>query len=112
MRTRDVLPIADDFDPGDIKGWALGWFFPIAEVLTAAGDPVPEHWGFHDSPLHAGMSLDDYATAYANDPENGDWATSEVVAAYSRSGVAGLLYVGNVLTRYLDLFVRGTERDY
>lgn len=108
MRTRDILPIADDFYGGDIKGWALGWFFPIAEVLYVAGESIPESWEFTPSPLLVGISLNDYLANWAD----GTWQTNEAADEYRANGAAGLVYVGNVLVRYMELFVYGTDRDY
>jgi hypothetical protein len=106
MKTRDFLPIADNAGDSDIKGWALGWLFPIAEALTIMGEAVPEQWGYQPSPFVATTSLSDFDAEYG-------WEGSEVVAALGRpGGVEGVRYVGNVLDRYLDMFVRGTDRDY
>lgn len=110
MRTRDILPIADDFDPEDIKGWALGWFFPIAEGLHVAGGDIPDHWEFEPSPMLEDLTLSEFLELRK------EWQTQEVVAVLERHFAPErfdrLIYVGNVLARYMDMFVRGTDRDY
>lgn len=106
MRTRDILPIADDFDGVDVKGWALGWLFPIAETLYVAGERIPESWEFSPSPMLTGMSLDEFRL------DHDEWQAEEVVFALRLYGADAVRYVGNVLSRYVELFVRGTDRDY
>jgi hypothetical protein len=104
---RKILPLSDDYDPGDIKGWALGWMFPVAEVLHITGADIPDEWGFSPSPFLEGMNLREYADSAES------WRESEVVDALAAGmSTDELVYVGRVVDRYMSAFIRGTDRDY
>jgi hypothetical protein len=106
MKTRDYLPIADDFDGRDLKGWVVGWLYPIAEVLYVAGESIPDEWEFSAPMLRPDGDLGAYLEFHEN------WQTNMIVEEYRRNGADGLLYVARVLDRYFEMFVRGTDHDY
>jgi hypothetical protein len=99
MTTTTVRPAGADYlrpdlaltADGDAWGWAMSWWFAIAETLYVYDEPIPADWSFR-----AGMGLvgpDDLDETYEHEITR---------AAYELHGAESLTYWGDVLSRYSD----------
>lgn len=70
---------------GDVYGWAMGWWFAIAGRLNDDGEAVPADWSYRPSPFGGA------------DPDALEDSTLAELALPADT----LIYVGNVLSRYI-----------
>lgn len=80
-------------DEGDVYGWAMGWWFAIADVLYVYGENIPAEWKYSPGvSARTGDVPDSYEAQLLSDLLAGCDITAD-----------DMRYWGMVLLRYVDV---------